>query len=161
MTIVRDDLLGSAMNVLDMTGPGFLLIAAASVMLSVDVRNLLVRTVRIRVSRAVDNLLVLCDTAFGILLLLHTVVVFLLGTAVIILSAIAYVLLNSPTGSFLVDGIAVRVASVYQAWSGTTDLIFVSTARLGAVIGACSGLLLVGTAASAAFSGGNGVDAGL
>ena len=56
MTNVRDDLLCSAINVLDMAGAGFLLIAAASVMLSVDTGHHLVRTVRIRVSRAVDLL---------------------------------------------------------------------------------------------------------
>ncbi len=161
LTIVRDDLLCSPMNVLDMTDLGFLLIAAASVMLSVDAKNLLVRTVRIRVSRAIDDLLVLCGTTFGVLLLRHTVVAYLISMVVVILSAIAYVMLNAPTGRFLVDGIAVRVASVYQAWSGTTDLIFVSAASLGAVISARSGLLLAGTAASATFSGRNSVDAGL
>lgn len=99
LTNVRDDLLCSAINVLDMAGAGFLLIAAASVMLSVDTGHHLVRTVRIRVSRAVD-LLVLCGTAF---VLLQTVVAFPISVAVVFLNDTAHVFFNALQGRCLFD----------------------------------------------------------
>jgi hypothetical protein len=112
---IRDDFLPTTdtMNVLDMTGSVFWLIAAASVTLRVDRTSLLVRTVRVRLSRsrAVD-LLVLGATAFG---LLHTVVALL----VVVLIDPAYVFFDALQDRFLVnpadcllDRFAARVACV-------------------------------------------------
>jgi hypothetical protein len=109
---IRDDFLPTTdtMNVLDMTGSGFWLIAAASVMLIVDSRSLLVRTVRVRLSRS---------RTVDLLVLLHTVVALLVTMTVVILINPVYVFFNALQGRFLVnpancllDGFAARVASV-------------------------------------------------